>query len=790
MKRRFIFILIAGLLYCSLPSQSLAAKYEMPSRVEQELLNIFKEFDEYYVTWHDGYGSPYGWAELAKRLLKFQQEHRNNPELGKNYFLRATVVRAECHLFATQAIVEGSKARVTNRNRFFNDNYYRGVFAFELVLRTLLEDKANASELAFLPRFSEMRKGMRLHPYAGCESIGTGFAKGFNNRKVTYYKQRGNLNRYASLKSFNAYLSGTPPLSIFRQISPMVTAREFLSAFCPWGVEFYSRLSKVGFSADLDMRVLRAYAGDLGMNALEKSMENTKALVDHIMTNTASIFSSWPNLISYGWVPKISDFLIEPGRVPASVKSDMDRIIGVDSASADKKHIDVTGNLRRDGSIPVQWRVVGTPVCHLWYVSPTIWDWQESDYLKLLIVAAKFFLAEGPMAAALSIIVDEVSPIATVPAVNKAIGPESDTITYVPFISNIISEYLTDKYLRDVKKYQSLADVIENRKGWISHVDLCFDAISYAWDHFQEKMNNYRFEGIDPKKFSPGKSYDGTDIPPVLLRANLIGAGRLLDDSPQRGFKGSQWDGKQAMDEYPSYIDLVRYYAAYPKVTSQKRPGKLVEFGKYDLSGNFTDYKFISLNWEKVQEPLSSHEIITNFAPKRHVLQFTLGDKTYQRINKITKLSNRFKVEAELWTSSSFIREKYVNFAIASDGKVRDQKFNFMLNNKDYPGLSTRFGPAVANCARPLMPVTLKTQYELRLKVNGKYAHKKQAEPYQITLHHGIVQNKNKNTKITGKLRTDAQGNLFLEYDQEIELPFARVKGKLTRGNAVINPAK
>jgi hypothetical protein len=636
MRKVLFCIIVLGLLMCLSSLQLYAAKYITPSPVEQELLSIFREFDDYYVNWQKGYGSPDGWAELATKLREFQKKQRNNGELGENYFLRATLVRAECHLFATQAVMERTKSRFPNKNRFFADNYDRGVHALELVIRSLQEDPQSAQKLGMLPNFSEMRRGLRLHTYAGFESVGTGFSKGFNNREVTYYK-----HRYLSLDSYLAFLSGKQ-FGLIRQTPPMQIAKKLLTAFCPWGLDFYLHLKKIGFSADIDMRVLRAYAGKLGESFTEKAWKNTKVL-----------FSSSGSFVSFGWPPKISDFLVDPRKVPQDVKKEMDIIIGADSASRQSKHVDVMGNLRLSGTKPIQWRVVSDPICHLWYVSPTIWDWQEKDYLKVLILAAKAALGGASAETGLSIVVDEVAPFLISPVINAARGSVSDESVYVPFVTNIISEYFTDKFIRDKNKYKSFTGLLQARE-WVSPVDLCFDAISLTWDHFEERMNAYRFEGIDPKQFSPGKSYDGSNIPPVFMRANIIGTGHILNSNTQASASTNQSGAKQITDNYPSHVNAVRYYAAYPKVQLKSQPGKWLGFGEYDLSGNINDISFKAIQWKKVEEPLSSHEIITNFAPKRQIIEFTIDDKTYQRVTELAKLDPWFQNHGKSRTVDRF----------------------------------------------------------------------------------------------------------------------------------------
>jgi hypothetical protein len=142
----------------------------------------------------------------------------------------------------------------------------------------------------------------------------------------------------------------------------------------------------------------------------------------------------------------------------------------------------------------------------------------------------------------------------------------------------------------------------------------------------------------------------------------------------------------------------------------------------------------------------------------------------------------RITVKAELWTDSPLIKEKYAEYPITGNRIVNKQKFNVMLLNRAYSGASLRFEPGVPNVVKPISPMILKTRYELRLKVNGKYLNNKLARPYLINLHPGFTKEGARKQRITGNMRFDKDGNAFLEYDRKIELPFARVKTSLSKG--------
>jgi hypothetical protein len=214
--------------------------------------------------------------------------------------LRLFLLEGESYLFASIKYFEEGNPK-------YLDLYEEGIRKLEWVILHAEE------EIDYLPNYSAMDTGLHVHPFAGYESIGTGFQKGFNGREVTWAIQY-----YASLNQYLAFL--TDRHGTTRQISSSQTARNLLSAFCPWGVEIYFLLKQAGLINEFDFRILRPFSGYTPA-LWDKIIDGWKQIPAWIMSRPVDSKDEMPP-------PVISEVVLRPPQIPKHIHDEMHLIIG------------------------------------------------------------------------------------------------------------------------------------------------------------------------------------------------------------------------------------------------------------------------------------------------------------------------------------------------------------------------------------------------------------------------------------------------------------------------------
>ncbi len=786
-----------------------------PTPEEIELLEFLKEFDNMNAKRSENAISGDQWATMAKKLeqklgisgSKFTQKweeiegqflsewesYSRQNNIGLNYYLRTVLIMGECYLFASQEYFFDSNGKS-------NDAYEKGinilnqlVFIFERLTHFPMYGR---SELDFLPYFfhevEDLGQGpldnrISLHPLAGRETFGTGIKYGgrpgnqedFSNLDIAAELNStiAFVNRRVSHKSnvyymdLNSFLEQAKKnwkeLKFLRQISTTEAARDLLSHYCPWGVDLYFLLKNAGLTKDLNFKILEPFSG-YETSLLQKVIKGFKEFPDAIM--------GWPIESQDEIPPLISEQVLKNHQVPQHIFDEMKQIIG----GEDKK-----GFLDLDKKRPIEWEwVEKEPTCTIWYTSPTVFDWDSNDYLKVLFTTIKLF--KDPV----GFTFDEVYT-GLVNSVQEISGNQSDL-------------YITAKVAVELNDKGFLTTDFLKKGEWLSQASALRKVASYTFDAVDEQMLQDRTEGIDPANYSMGLSYNGSSIPPIILRAEVLGFEKVADD------------------EYPRTIKAVRFYLFYPENIANKGP-----FQGYDLSNNYGNKPVKSglfrggeylaeqesfqnnsnasesvrkISWNKLPkkanvterifssldgstrpgallgpiDELAAFEILTDFSPKKHKISFSLSEETQQMI-----ANNRNLIEVELWTMDGtkyvisrlpmLLQIEHIDMTlIHGEGKEAP------ISNEEWGG---NYFPYERLLNIPLQIVPLKTQYYLRFKVNGQYASK----TYTVNIDKG----RKAQREITGKLTSPESGEIRLDFEPEIEIPFGEVtKGKVQSGKA------
>jgi hypothetical protein len=759
--------------------------FQTPTQKEEILLSLFKEFEDKYVLRQRGMNIPGdNWLNIAKGLQHFSKEYDRDTQVGRNYYLRANLIRAECYLFASQVFFKENDSR-------FLDYYERGIVAIGSVIRQIESHSGEKGKIDFLPDFSDMNIGLRIHPFAGYESIGTGFGKGFEGREVTWAIQN-----YASLNQYSAFLTGRH--GTIRQISSSQTARKLLAGFCPWGVEIYFLLKQAGLTSGVDFRILRPFAEGFD-----------KSLHAKVLNNMEALFSSQRKYVPYWEVsPIICDLSLSSDKVSCSMKAEMDCIVdekncknalrcqeeeksctekqtqeGIENSEGlmtkrDKTlkiHVDTVGNL---GNKKIRWLWVSDPTYNIWYISPTVYNWNTSDYAKVVFNSYKW-ASGGIVWGGVGLLMDQVGEKIT----NEFFNFFEASPFPIPFLSNILTEGVKDQYSSFLTGEKiSPTGTIQTWK-WIKPEDMFMDFSSYIFDFIESADRELFFGKLNPEDMKMGTTYDGTEIPPVVLVSNVTG----VQDVPE--------------DDYPKYLNVVRFYVMYPKMER-----KTVSYDLRNPGFFWGEQKKYCVGWSKVKSPFGSYEIVTSFAPRAQILKFKLDKEAMMSI------TDSDTVELELWATTMGEDSKYATASVdQGDDSVTINLFNqddplskiayenWLVFPEGHGNITDRDMAATVDTylrserdakARrgdyETALVSLKTQYELVVKVNNIYVKPDRKEDkYLINLYSGPrggdensgARQPGGKKPVTGTLSSHSADPSYLQLDYEriIKLPLANV---------------
>ncbi|MBN2437036.1 MAG: hypothetical protein JXL20_00370 [Deltaproteobacteria bacterium] len=754
-----------------------------PNAFQIEFFKRLEIFDRAYFLWQTKkQANAEGWENLATRV--FGEYERMTPE-GENgpFILRGKLIAGECLLFAA---VDHMKR---NRKNEALENYRKGLHLLQKVI--LLENTYRVlsnTALNELPHYRQQEVVLSyqekkvIHPYAGYETIGTGarvaqHAKGleisciasgenYSTVDVLQDELRKDLEFFQNFAQTKERLmprgiSRPQSIKLYHQKSTTDTARDLLSDFCPWGLEMFFLMEQAGLTKGLDFRILRPFAGIVPTTG-EKFIAGLKQIPDLIMGRPLDPQDEIP--------PVISEQVLRPPQIPKHIHDEMHLIIG------DRKN----GFLDTLRKRPIKWAwVEKEPAYTLWYVSPTVFDWQASDYLWLWFTALRMSL--NPV----DVVIDEV--LAGLLNSITAFGEEyGETDIYC--ILNISVE-ANDKGFLTTDAF---------KKGeWLSSASVMRKLAGFAFHAAEDQMKQDLYEGIDPRKFSLGSTYNGGPIPPIMIRADVCGFEQVPDD------------------KYPRTVQAVRFYLLYPENIAHKGPYQGYDLSDQHLGGLSPLYRGTEylaeqnrsradevvhepvrkLAWNRLPDPLAAFDVVNDFSPMRQELTFRLAEKASRAI------ANYYDgVDAELWTAGAGENVRYAGTTI----KPGQKTFSLELYHKDVPGAGAAFEGIIAP---PIMSggsipagyierhqqeiekrrkasgtgmfrialVDVKNRYQLKLTLNGKAI----SRTYDVNLDRGRKGQRN----ITGKVSWPNSGVLALEYSPHLEILELNVK----KGKGVIS---
>jgi hypothetical protein len=528
---RPVFLVLAAALLLALPSwaveplvagsmdvdwQRAGIEAYHTNTFQNDFLGRAELFDSALTEWqHSGIEQADRWLELARETFgsyRLEDVHGENAA----FVLRGVLLRAECLAFAAvDRMVYGR---------------HEAIDLHEESIRILQEVMIAGERQAGVDRLPDFTRQMVPlmdgrwvpHPRAGFESVGSGFKSGtLGNRRLD--------QRVSSIRGEGVYLGldevrrrigedwmqwtedrrrrfggRLSPAELSRrateqfvrsaprQLASSEAARLLLGQLCPWGVDVYLTMRKSGLvSDDLDFSILDPFA------------------------------SSDPRIARRD-LPKKSVLVLEEESVPLPIRREAEAIVG------DGK----VGSLAPAGPARVEWRYVGEPTYTLWVISPRVFNptvserlSQASDVLSVVIGGVPSFLA-GKLFAGAADFVSRMS--------------ESFTPTHATLVVEAKGVVNIAQNVADQGLSSQLPNIASTLAKW-----------GFAWLD-QYEINN-RFDGIDPRLLKLGTSYDGSPIPPVLVRADI--AGFVVQE-----------------DDYPSWVYVNRSYVFRPEGFASRNP--------------------------------------------------------------------------------------------------------------------------------------------------------------------------------------------------------------------------
>ena len=552
----------------------------------RELLADYGKFDELYRKRLEISGEK--WEDLARKffpyLKAFYSLRRERGSLRREdggYFMpRTYLIRGESHLFAAMEYLKEGNPK-------YLELYEKGIIDLASAIRYAEDD------IDYLPRYSRLSIPLpgNLHPLAGYETIGTGFrgSTKFSNpqgplisREVTY-----DVRDYTSLEQYQKALArhlgnlrGNPSvwrpesLEPIQQIHTSTKAKQLLSEFCPWGVEMYFLLKEVGLTKGLDFGILRPFAG--------------------------------------GEAPKLSELVLKE-KIPLNIRQDMESIIG----DGETGYVERAG---RKAYISWDW-VQKEPSYTMWYVSPTAYDMELSDFLPWALRAVKL-LFSGP----LDLIVDEIQSY-LVELVGKSYGEEGGIYGVSSLLVEGNNYGLESDFFIEGKPFNALKVGKEIAKA--------------SFKYLEEQEIEWLYDGINPEISLMGLTYDGDRIPPIIIRGEVYG----YEKGPDYKYRRTR--------------RIVRYYQLNPAAIAYQAvdrsynlsEGPIVLYGRqYYLSEEEIIHRLAWPRLPNSPKPLGSREYMTDFTPMSQILKITLDEDSFRKWSQPKPGENEVVIRAELYS--------------------------------------------------------------------------------------------------------------------------------------------
>lgn len=625
---------------------------DRPTPFQTDFLRRLEAFDRAYADWQlrrlpDGPR----WERLAEQ--EFGQ-YQLNQAAGENgaFVLRGVLLRAECQLFASIDYLQSGR-----RDRALM-LYKEGIWTLH---ELLLDAEANPS-LDSLPEYGRQTvamvgEGRTIHPWAGYETVGTGIVSSDDQLVPGPRYLLHEVTGIASGEAYGDLLTlkevklerwfwcrdgvlaeqqrhgvSLSPDEISRraaepygrqpgkQKSSSQTARLLLGQFCPWGARVYFMMEKMGIPIDeLDYRILRPFAPEYDV-VVEAggAIADFFSLAGTLVTSATVDWDVWNRLAGPGaseW-PVLSELNLPNDHVPPLIRKEVEAIVGQGGF----------GHLDPAGRSTVKWHWVGEPSYSVWYASPRVFDPSASEYLKYAFTVVKLIFSGVK-----DVVVDQI-----ISGLVEFIGSQQGVSTQY---------YWTCKLLAEANDKGVFTTSMTTKGEWLSGPAVARKLAGHGFAMVDEFERQANFEGIDPRVLSLGTSYDGSVIPPVIIRADVVGFVNPEDDYPywvhnQRYFllrpEGFAYRNPELLRNLPAHAIYTRafedFFTVRPSLTG---PGfDLATHGEYGLAHE-AEYltgneRIHGHSWQRLPGHLGARALVFEPDPFKQVITLPLTEGARQ----------------------------------------------------------------------------------------------------------------------------------------------------------------
>ncbi|HAK95702.1 MAG TPA: hypothetical protein DCM87_12065 [Planctomycetes bacterium] len=254
----------------------------------------------------------------------------------------------------------------------------------------------------------------------------------------------------------------------------------------------------------------------------------------------------------------------------------------------------------RGNRVMVEWVVPPKATCSIWFISPRAYDFTAGEIAGLVLKAVKA-LKTGP----LDLLADETMDL-LLKHVELMLGPDSMVYGASGLLVTANNMGYDSDFVLDGKPF--------------SGYKLVKETLTWAISLFEKAEAALLFEALDPRQkeladFSGRPiGYDGSNVPPIIIRADLLGFEKMPDH------------------RYPRCWHVVRYYqldaravAGVPSYNLREHPSDAIPGAPAYLAGDIEAHERTWPLLPITPKPWGCRAYVTDFSPQGQVIAIAVG---------------------------------------------------------------------------------------------------------------------------------------------------------------------
>ena len=593
--------------------------------LEKEFLGKLKLYDRAYTQWiKQGKSAPELWHYLASEVFGKYVKMECNNDREAAFVLRGMLASGVCYLYESKAYMQ--------KGVHFKPQALRAYDVGIEILEQVINIGRKNPAIHYLPDYSMIpimdpnrKSRFIMHPYAGYETLLVGVEDRRNNTFFRFPKpitnktlQNVDPNQFFDLK-----------LIQFRQLGWLDS--------CTSEKNFENKNRKVfkqGSTVETAEYMLYEFCPwGYGVYTTLRDAGLTRQLDWRILRPFAGKHV----------LPMSEISLAKPFLIPNHIRQEMAMIVGNGQS----------GFLGLNQTIPIRWEwIEKKPTYVLKFISPTVMERTRSDdqFSKAMNFMTMTF--GGP--------IDWL--------VEATLGK---------LLKRIESDYGKNGVI-----YQASWLLVQgNDKGFVSTsfidqhelsgLTLFKKIVGVGFTALEDFLTKNMYEGVDPQLFSQGKSYNKKPIPPIMIRADVLGFQKVPNE------------------EYGRTIQAVRHYLFNPSAVACKTPDIPYNLSKGLLTPAFRKDQYLKEQWannpsateiirakawERLPSPFGTRDYVNDFSPPLQILNIQLPKKEFDKWDKTRPKNDLLYVQ--LWQKSLNGKPRLIINERIHDPKIRLTIYN------------------------------------------------------------------------------------------------------------------